>query len=203
MRTLTLGKLQGMRRIASARGVIAVTALDHRGSLQSVLEQVTGRPVGFAELAAEKIRMGRVLAPLSTAVLLDPLYGVPALLQGTVPAGVGLVMCLEEYGYEGSAEGRLTAVIKGWSVAKIKRIGASAVKLLLFYHPRSSVAARQEAFLAEVAEECRRYDIPLLVEPICYPIEPGRKKESPEFARERPDLVIERPGVSAPSGWTC
>jgi tagatose 1,6-diphosphate aldolase len=142
-------------------------------------------------MAVEKIRLARVLAPLSTAVLLDPLYGGPTLAAGAIPPTVGLIMCLEEYGYEGSAEGRLTAVIKGWSVARIKRMGASAVKLLLFYHPRSSVAARQEAFLTEVAEECRRHDIPLLVEPICYPIEPGRKKESPEFGRERPAIVIE------------
>ena len=192
MRVLSLGKLRGMSQIGSARGVIAVTAIDHRGSLESVLQRtMAGRRIGFAEMAAEKVRMARALAPLSTAVLLDPLYGAPAIAGGALPAPVGLVMCLEEYGYEGSAERRLTAVIKEWSVGKIKRMGASAVKLLLFSHPRAPGAAQQEAFLQRVAEECAQHDIPLLLEPISYPIQPGRRKESAEFAREKPDIVIE------------
>ena len=192
MRVLSVGKLRGMRQIASARGVIAVTAIDHRGSLETLLQRaMPGRPVGFGEMVAEKSRMARALAPLSTAVLLDPMYGVPAIAGGALPAHVGLVMCLEEYGYEGSAEGRLTGVIKGWSVAKIKRMGAAAVKLLLFYQPAASVARQQEAFLRQVAEECDRYDIALLVEPISYPVQPGRRKESVEFAAERPQVVIE------------
>jgi tagatose 1,6-diphosphate aldolase len=201
MRIPSPGKLRGMRQIASPAGVIAVTALDHRGSLEAMLARARpGRPIGFPEMVAEKVRMARVLSPLSTAVLLDPLYGGPAIAGGAVPASVGLVMCLEEYGYEGPSEGRLTATIKGWSVAKIKRMGAAAVKLLLFYHPRSAVAARQEAFLAGVAEECQRHDIALLVEPIAYPIEPGRSKEGAEFAREKPEIVIESARRLAPLG---
>ncbi len=135
--------------------------------------------------------MTRRLAPLATAVLLDPLYGAPAVATGAVPGHVGLVMCLEEFGYEGSAEGRLTTVIKGWSVAKIKRMGAAAVKLLLFYHPRAAVASRQEDFVGRVADECRRHDIAFLLEPMSYPIEPGRRKETAGFAREKPEVVIE------------
>jgi tagatose 1,6-diphosphate aldolase len=201
MRILSPGKLRGMRQIASPRSVIAVTALDHRGSLEAMLARARpGRSIGFPEMVAEKVRMARVLAPLSTAVLLDPLYGLPAIAGGAVPAGVGLVMCLEAFAYEGAAEGRLTAPIEGWSVAKIKRMGAAAVKLLLFYHPRSAVAARQEAFLAGVAEECRRHDIALLVEPIAYSVEPGRPKEGPEFAREKPEIVIESARRLAPLG---
>jgi tagatose 1,6-diphosphate aldolase len=201
MRVLSPGKLHGMRQIASPRGVITVTALDHRGSLEAMLARAwPGRAIGFAEMAAEKVRLARALAPLSTAVLLDPLHGMPALTAGAVPGSVGLVMCLEQFGYEGPPEGRLTATIEGWSVARIKRVGAAAVKLLLFYHPRSAAAARQEAFLAGVAEDCRRHDIALLVEPIAYPVEPGRAKDSPEFAREKPEVVIESARRLAPLG---
>ena len=192
MRDLSPGKLRGMRQIASARGVIAVTAVDHRGSLEAMLKRtMPGRPIGFAEMAAEKLRITRALAPLSTAVLLDPLHGAFALAHGAVPGTVGLIMCLEEFGYEGHAEGRLTTTIKEWSVGKIKRMGAVGVKVLLFYHPESTVAPQQEEFVRRVAEDCRRHDIALLLEPMSYPIRAGVQKESAEFAREKPDIVLE------------
>ena len=192
MRILSPGKLRGMGQIASPRGIITVTAIDHRGSLEAMLKRaLPGRPIGFAEMASEKLRIARALAPLSTAVLLDPLHGGHALSHGAVPGTVGLIMCLEEFGYEGQAEGRLTTVIKAWSVAKIKRMGAVGVKVLLFYHPEAPVAARQEEFVRRVAEDCRRHDIALLLEPMSYAIRPGVQKESAEFAREKPEIVIE------------
>jgi tagatose 1,6-diphosphate aldolase len=192
MRALSPGKLRAMRQIAGPRGIITVTAIDHRGSLEAMLKRaLPGRAIGFAEMAGEKLRIARALAPLSTAVLLDPLHGGHILSHDAVPGSVGLLMCLEEFGYEGSAEGRLTTAIPGWSVAKIKRMGAVGVKVLLFYHPESPVAAPQEAFVERVAEECRRHDIAFLLEPMSYPIRPGIPKESAEFAREKPAIVIE------------
>jgi tagatose-1,6-bisphosphate aldolase len=192
MRALSPGKLRGMRQIASPRGVITVTAIDHRGSLEAMLKRARpGQAIGFAEMASEKLRIARALAPLSTAVLLDPLHGGHILAHGAVPGAVGLIMCLEEFGYEGPAEGRLTATIKDWSVAKIKRMGAVGVKVLLFYHPAAAVAAQQEAFVRRVAEDCRRHDIAFLLEPMSYPIRPGVQKESAEFAREKTAVVIE------------
>ncbi len=77
MRVLSPGKLRGMEQIASARGVIAVTAIDHRGSLEAMLKRaLPGGRSASAEMAEEKLRIARALAPLSTAVLLDPLHGV-------------------------------------------------------------------------------------------------------------------------------
>src|SRR5262249_24122809 len=36
--------------------------------------------------------------------------------------------------------------------------------------------------VAEVASQCHRHDLPLVLEPIVYPIKPGQKKSDPEFA---------------------
>jgi tagatose-1,6-bisphosphate aldolase len=56
-----------MTQMASAGGVIAVAAIDHRGSLQAMLERAAaGRPVGFDEMVAEKLRM-RVRRVTTTA----------------------------------------------------------------------------------------------------------------------------------------
>ena len=190
---LTIGKQRGMQQIANERGIITVTAIDHRGSLKKMLEKaMPGRAIGFDEIVTEKLRMTRILAPLSTAVLLDPVYGAgPAVASGAIPGRVGLLVALEESGYEGGSEGRITPTTPGWSVAKIKRMGAAAVKVLLYYHPKAEVAGKQEDLVKRVAEECQKHDIPFLLEPMSYPIRPKQKKESADFAREKPAIVLE------------
>mgnify|MGYP003693758625 CR=1 FL=1 len=68
MRVLSPGKLRGMGQIASTRGVITVTAIDHRGSLEAMLKRaMPGQPIGFrGDGAARSLRITRALAPLST-----------------------------------------------------------------------------------------------------------------------------------------
>ena len=58
--------------------------------------------------------------------------------------------------------------LDGWSVAKAKRMGASAAKLLVYYNPAASNAAAQERFVERVATECRSADLPLFVEPLSF-----------------------------------
>jgi tagatose 1,6-diphosphate aldolase len=202
--TIFPGKLRGIQQLANAQGVITVTALDHRGSLkQSLQRAMPDRKIGYAEVVAEKLRMVRVFAPHSSAILLDPVYGAAQAIAGQVlPGNVGLIVALEESGYEGGDEARVTPITEGWSVGKIKRLGAAAVKLLLYYHPQAPSARQQEELVVQVAEECRRYDIAFLLEPMSYPIEPGQKKESAEFARQKPDIVLDpRWGRSASARW--
>jgi tagatose 1,6-diphosphate aldolase len=192
-RASSLGKLRGIQQLANTQGIITVTALDHRGSLKQLLQRaMPDLNIGYAEVVAEKQRMARIFAPYSSALLLDPVYGAAqALAAGVIPGGVGLIVALEESGYEGGNETRVTPITEGWSIGKIKRMGAVAVKLLLYYHPQGASAPQQEDLVRRVAEECHRYDIAFLLEPMSYPIEPGQKKESPEFARQKPDIVLE------------
>ena len=187
------GKLRGIQQLANARGIITVTALDHRGSLkQSLQRAMPDRTIGYIEVVAEKLRMARIFAPHSSAILLDPVFGAAqAVAANVIPGSVGLIVALEESGYEGGDEARITPITHGWSVGKIKRMGAAAVKLLLYYHPKAPSATRQEELVLRVAEECRRCDIAFLLEPMSYPIQPGQKKESVEFARQKPDIVLE------------
>ena len=134
--TIFPGKLRGIQQLANAQGVITVTALDHRGSLkQSLQRAMPDRMIGYAEIVAEKLRMVRIFAPHSSAILLDPIFGAAqAVAAQALPGSVGLIVALEESGYEGGNEARVTPITDGWSVGKIKRMGAAAVKLLLYYH---------------------------------------------------------------------
>src|SRR6185503_18824078 len=61
-----------------------------------------------------------------------------------------------------------------------KRMDASAIKLLVYYHPDSSTAKEIEDFISIVAEDCRKYDLVLMLEPLSYSLDENRKLTSEE-----------------------
>lgn len=202
MQTLTLGKLRGLQQLANEFGIFTITALDHRGSFERMLRQTLGvESPSWQAVVAEKERLARALAPHSSALLLDPVYGAgPLVARGAVPGKVGVLIACEQSGYESVNEGRVTILQPNWSVAAIKRIGAAAVKLLVPYHPEAPTAAMQEAIVRQVAEECRTHDIAFLLEPMSYPLVKGQKKSDPEFAARLPEIVIETARRLVPLG---
>jgi tagatose 1,6-diphosphate aldolase len=114
-------------------------------------------------------------------VLLDPeVSAAQALAQRAIPNNVGLVVAVESTGYTGEATARHAQIIPGWSVEKAKRMGASAVKLLVYYHPDSSTAREIEDFTTRVAEDCRKHDLVLMLEPLSYPLAESQKLTSEE-----------------------
>ncbi|MBI4498331.1 MAG: tagatose 1,6-diphosphate aldolase [Chloroflexi bacterium] len=192
MHQLTLGRLRGLQRIASPAGIFAMTALDHRGSMRRMIRPDTPKAVGGEMLTQYKQEICAALAPASTAMLLDPIYGAAQVLaSGALPREVGLLVSLEKTGYTGSSEARLTELLPDWSAEKVKRMGAEAAKLLIYYHPgQPETAAQQRRLVCRVAEECARLDLPLLVEPLAYPVGDG-DQDPAEFARRKPGVVAE------------
>ncbi len=198
---LTLGKIRGLQEIANTSGLFTITALDHRGSLRRAINVEDPKSVTFDQMVDYKNKLLRHLAPHSSAILIDPIYGAaPALANGLIAGNQGFLVSLEATGYEDADGDRLTSVADGWGVEKIKRMGASAVKLLLYYNPGSSTAAQQEDVVKRAAEECDRLDIPFLVEPMTYHITGGPKKGTAEFAERKPDMVIETARRLCPLG---
>jgi tagatose 1,6-diphosphate aldolase len=177
MKTISIGKLRGLQQISSARGTFTALALDHRQNLRKANPAFADD----GELSRFKIEVTSALAEEATAVLLDPeVSAAQAVAQGAIPNGVGLVVALESTGYTGEATARRAGIIPGWSVEKAKRMGASAIKLLVYYHPDSPIASEIEDFTAEVAEDCRAHDLALMLEPLSYALEEGKKLNSEE-----------------------
>jgi len=121
------------------------------------------------------------VADLGTAVLLDPEFSAAqAVVAGAIPGNVGLVVALESTGYGGGPAARKSQVLPGWSVEKAKRMGADAVKLLVYYHPDAPTASEIEAFIRQIAEECRQHDLCLMLEPLSYSLDATKKLSSAE-----------------------
>lgn len=177
MKPITIGKLRGLQQISSKRGTITALALDHRQNLRKANPAF----VDDAELSRFKLDVTKSLAHRATAVLLDPeVSAAQAIAQRSIPGSVGLVVAVESTGYTGDATARHAQIIPGWSVEKAKRMGASAIKLLVYYHPNSPTAKETENFTAKIAEECARHDLVLMLEPLSYPLDENKQLSSEE-----------------------
>ena len=201
MHNLTIGKLRGLQQIADDGGIFAMCAMDHRGSMKRMIDPGHPASVSYTTLVAYKRDLCAALAPASTAVLLDPLYGAAQVITGgALPRDVGLLVSVEATGYTGQKGERLSELLPDWSVEKVKRMGASAVKLLVYYHPGlPEVSARQREVVRGVVDDCAQADLPCLVEPVAYPIGDGDEDPS-EFARRKPGVVVETARQLTPLG---
>lgn len=167
MKTLPIGKLRGLQTCASPRGTFTFLALDHRQNLR----KANPRFQDDAELSRFKLDVTAELAPYATAVLLDPeVSAAQAIAARKLPGDKAFVVALESTGYTGEAAARKAQIIPGWSVEKAKRMGASMAKLLVYYHPDSPAAAEIEDFTAQIAAECQKHDLALMLEPLSYPL---------------------------------
>lgn len=169
MTVLTIGKLRGLQQCASARGTFTCLALDHRQNLRRALQPANPAAVTDQQLSQFKLELAAALAGQATAVLLDPeVSAAQAVAAGVIPGHVGLVVAVESTGYGGEPTARQSQILPGWSVERAKRMGASMIKLLVYYHPDSATAAEIEAFTRQVADDCRTCDLGLMLEPLSY-----------------------------------
>jgi tagatose 1,6-diphosphate aldolase len=188
--SISTGKLRGLRN-TSDNGVFNILALDHRQSFAKMLRPERPDSVRYEEIVEVKSAFVRSLAPSVSAVLLDPMYGAfQTIANGALPGGKGLLVAVEESGYSGEATARRSALLPGWSIAKSKRMGADAVKLLVYYHPDAQeMADHQEALAADTIEQCRKEDLVIFLEILTYSIDASIPRASAEFARTLPDVM--------------
>ena len=190
MKRLSIGKIRGLQQIANPDGIFTMCAMDHRSSLRRIIEEGT-EEVNYEEMVQRKLELCSSLAPHASAVLLDPIFGAAQCIgHGVLPKSTGLLVSIEASGYGGSKEYRITELQGGWNVEKIKRMGASAAKLLVYYRPDLvELASKLLNMVDMIALECIKYDLPCVVEPLSYPV--GDEVNNPvQFAMAKEQLVL-------------
>jgi tagatose 1,6-diphosphate aldolase len=83
-------------------------------------------------------------------------------------------------------------------VEKVKRLGASAAKLLVYFNPDAprDVVDHQIGVVRSVADECRRLDLAFVCEPMSYPVDETEEA----FAHHKADTIIRTAEVLSPLG---
>lgn len=184
--TLSLGKSRGLSQCADQDGIFNILALDHRQAIKKVFVE-SAEP--YTEAVAFKRATVKALAPVSTAFLLDPSIGAgPSVADSSLPGACGLIVTVEVSGFAGPKHARVSRLSDDWGVNQIKRLGASAVKLLVYYHPKSETASQMKELVAQVHNECARLDIPLFLEILTYSPNPDDSQLDPE---QRTDAVVQ------------
>jgi tagatose 1,6-diphosphate aldolase len=166
---LTPGKLRGLQRISNPNGTLTMVATDQNSSMISMMKKATGKEPTYAEVTDAKVMLSRALAPHCSGLLVDGYYGYWSTVAAhAVPASTGLLVRVEKSGApKNKAGGPMGEVEPGWGVAKIKRCGADAVKLLAQFEPGEPDSAEHNfAFTRRMYEECVEHDILFLLEPI-------------------------------------
>src|SRR3954453_19470820 len=193
----TIGKNRGIARLADADGHFRMVALDQRPPLFDAIAQargITREQVEYADVTPAKGLLVQALAPHCSSMLFDPNFAVPAAID-LLPARCGLIMTLEEHRVEETAGGRKSRVIDNWTVGKIRAMGGDAVKVLAWYRPDAdpTINAHQKSFVREVGDECRRHDIPYVLELLVYPFlgSAGHTADYVESPGKLPSLVID------------
>ncbi len=173
-----------LRSLSDDRGVIAALAIDQRGSLETAIAAArNGAETTFDDMAAFK-RVGvETLTPLTSAVLLDPVYGLGATKRRAT--GTGLLLAYEVSGYDDMRPGRMSSLLPNWSAERLAAAGANGVKLLLHYDPDATANDEKHAFVERVGAECAGAGLPFFLEPVTYVDGVGGL----ELARRKPELV--------------
>jgi tagatose 1,6-diphosphate aldolase len=192
---LTPGKLRGLQRISNENGTLTMVALDQNNSMIDMIKS-SGLDPTFDAIVEAKVHLARRLAPAGSALLVDAYYGAwNTVASYALPRHTGLLIRVERSGGEKNAKGApLGAVEPGWSVAKIKRLGADAVKLLAQFEPTEpNSAEHQFEFIRKIYEECQKHDILFLLETVAFNFDVDGKegKKSKTFLDRKAATVID------------
>ncbi|MBX9623060.1 MAG: tagatose 1,6-diphosphate aldolase [Gemmataceae bacterium] len=190
---LTPGKLRGLQRISNPNGTLTMVATDQNSSMISMMKKATGKEPTYAEVADAKVMLSRALAPHCSGLLVDGYYGYWSTVAAqAVPASTGILIRVEKSGAaKNAAGGPMGEVEPGWGVAKIKRCGADAVKLLAQFEPAEMDSAEHNfEFTRRVYEECVEHDILFLLEPLHFEYG-GEEKGSAAVKARKAKTVIE------------
>jgi tagatose-1,6-bisphosphate aldolase len=188
MPTISIGKLRGLQQCSSPKATFTCLALDHRQNLRRALNPAAPDTVSDADLTRFKLDVTSALAGGATAVLLDPEFSAAqAIATGVIPGNIPFVVAVESTGYGGEPTARQSQILPGWSVEKAKRMGASMIKLLVYYHPESPTAGEIETFVSQVADSCIQSDLGIMLEPLSYSLVEGKKLSS----AEKCEVVVE------------
>lgn len=197
-RQISLGVRRSLQQCAQPDGTFAMLAMDQRGSLIQAMNPNAPDRVTYNEIIALKRDVIGVLSPLSSAVLLDVEYGYGACVASETLSGqTGLLLALEKSGYDGDPTARRTLLLDDWSVERTAKAGANGVKLLVYYHPDAPNCEDQEAVVAEVAQQCHAWELPLFLEPLHYSLDRS-VKTVPNVERRR--AIIETARRLVPLG---
>jgi tagatose-1,6-bisphosphate aldolase len=185
-----LGTVRRLTRLASEDGFFLIAAIDHPENYLELFDKDISR-VPHETVVASKLELVAELSRHASALLVDPMWSLgQAIATRALPGSVGLVAPIEQLGYTPGGWRLETKLRPDWTLEKIAKIGADGVKLFVFYRTElDEIAAGQRKLVADLVASCRELQLPLIVEPIWYPLE-GEDLAEPAMRGRRADAIV-------------
>lgn len=193
------GKLRSLQRVTSWDGYFLICALDHLSDFQELLDP-DPKTVTYQRTGDAKIELIRSLAAECSAFLLDARFGLAqAIVSRALPGSIGLMASIEDEDYKPDTVNRKTRFRENWSTKQMKLLGVDVCKLLWFYRPDTNVAEHQREVVRSLVRECAELSLPLVVEPIWFPLE-GEDPKSEAWKQRRVRGIVESAHEAASFG---
>ena len=200
---LSTAERRAYRQLSDANGRMLVVACDQRGAMRAVLAATPEEraAISNSQLGEVKADLVRHLANHAPSVLLDPECALPRVVDEDILArDVGLLVAMDASGWQtrpGSLL-RYSAVIPGVDAERVRALGGTAAKILVYMRPdREGEDGHAVQLIRNVLADCHRLDLLLVVEILVYRLE----DESEEaFEARKPDLVRGAAALSVAAG---
>lgn len=146
-------------------------AFDHRGSFKKLMNPQDPDVVTMDEEIALKKEIIDSLRDEFSSVLIDQEIGYKAYEPKDKP----FLLPIEKTGYELSGKDRITEL--EYSVEDLKKMGASGVKILLWFNYHLLSSEKQIEVVRQVLEDCKNNEMPFFLETRSYDPEKGEGED--------------------------
>jgi tagatose-1,6-bisphosphate aldolase len=144
-----------------------MAALDHRGSLKKYLNDDN-------QIIEFKRKLIETIGEKASGLLLDVNFGLLAFKSTAIKKPY--LLAIEKSGYQEINNDRYNELEFG--VSQLKQLGASGVKLLLYFHPQSTTKDHQLILAHQVLDQCQKENLPLFLEIVTYQKNQEEKKSA-------------------------
>ncbi len=188
MKKMSIEKQERLKRLTDEAGIISALAIDQRGALKKMINQY--KEATSEDIIQFKQIVSQYLTPYTSAILLDPEYGLPS--AALREKECGLLIAYEKTGYDTKMPGRLPDLLNIWSVKRLKEAGADACKFLLYYDvdEPAEINVQKQIVIERIGSECEAEGIPFFLEILSYDATIG-DPSSLAYAKVKPHKVIE------------
>lgn len=181
-------------------GKYLMLAFDHRGSFKKFINPENPETVMDEDAMKHKKKIINCVKDQFSGILIDPDFGLEA--YKSLEIDKPFLLPAEESGYKPVGEEKIN--MKQYEALKLKGLGASGVKVLIYFNPEANTADQQVNFAKEILEDAHNNGMPLFLEIVTYGTEnPEKVLKSVEYFVQNnviPDVFkIEFPG----SNYLC
>lgn len=161
-------------------GIFHIFAIDHREVFTCRMknQDINDKAV----VLKEKLRLIDEIKDLTSAVLVDTFY----FFEGTNLTNElkieNVLVGIENnnYNIEAISENYLTKQV---TIKDLAQQGCNMIKLFVYYHPEMEFTNKIDKIVEYVSDECEKYKIPFMLEPILYQEKPDNYKLTIEMLK--------------------